>query len=329
LSIVTTLLDHVEAPPMAATSAPFADPARRLRATMAACRVQFTWLGTQKSLTPEQRARAASAFDADAPSLSAGKKILDTRHPTFRAVTAVRGQIEAYWRGLSLPFPEPGVRLLRQDGLDDFDRRMSDYRVELVDAAAELDHRYGELRDAAARRLGSLYNPADYPQSLAGLFGVAWDFPALGPPDYLVALSPELYERERQRVIARFEEAVGLAERAFTEEFARLVEHLAERLTGQDDDGTPKVFRDSAVGNLEEFFARFRALSVRSDAQLEALVAEAQRVVRGVGPQELRDRDGLRRSVAAQLGRVQVELDRMLVERPRRRIMRTGTPGAG
>jgi hypothetical protein len=323
---MTTLLDHAEAPPMAATSAPSADPARRLRTTMAACRVQFTWLGTQKSLTPEQRARAASAFDADAPSLSAGKKLLDTRHPAFRAVTAVRGQIEAYWRGLSLPFPEPGVRLLRQDSLDDFDRRMSDYRVELTEAAAELDRRYDELRQAAQRRLGSLYNPADYPVSLAGLFGVAWDFPSLEPPNYLVALAPELYERERRRVMTRFEEAVELAERAFTEEFARLVEHLTERISGANDDGTPRVFRDSAVESLAGFFARFRALSVRSDAQLEALVAEAQRVVRGVEPQQLRARDGLRHAVAAQLGRVRDQLDAMLVERPRRRIIRAGTP---
>ena len=31
-------------------------PAQHLRANMAAVRVSFTWLGTRKSLTPEQRA---------------------------------------------------------------------------------------------------------------------------------------------------------------------------------------------------------------------------------------------------------------------------------
>jgi hypothetical protein len=293
---------------------------------MAACRVQFTWLGIRKALTPGQKARAAGAFDAEAPFLSAGKKLLDSRHPAFRAVTAVRGRIEAYWKGLSLPFPEAGVRLLRQDGVADFDRRMADYRVELDDAVAELDRRSGELKQAAARRLGSLYDPADYPETLLGLFGVAWDYPSVEPPDYLLALSPRLYEQERARVAARFEEAVELAERAFTEEFARLVEHLTERLSGTGDDGTPRVFRDSVVENLCEFFARFRALNVRSNAQLDELVAEAQRIVRGVEPQQLRDREGLRRSVAAQLGRVQVQLDQLLVERPRRRILRAAGP---
>jgi hypothetical protein len=250
---LTTLLDRIEPDttpadrgvdrspsPGPATSGA---PADRLRATMAACRVQFTWLGTQKSLTLEQCAAAAGAFDADGRALSAGKKLLDVAHPAFRAVTAVRGQVESYWRSLTLPYPEPGVRLIKQERVDEFARRMAGYRADLEHAVAALDRHYTELRAAARGRLGSLYNEADYPDTLVGLFGLAWDFPALEPPDYLVALSPAVYEQERARVAARFEEAVALAERAFADEFARLVEHLAERLSGADADGSPAVPR--------------------------------------------------------------------------------------
>jgi hypothetical protein len=145
----------------------------------------------------------------------------------------------------------------------------------------------------------------------------------------LLRLSPALYEAERARVAARFEEAVELAERAFVEEFARLVAHLCERLSGAGDDGRPLVFRDSAVEHLDEFFGRFRSLSVRSDEQLEALVAEAQRAVRGVGAQDLRDGEGLRRAVAAELGHVRESLDVLLVERPRRRILRQSSGQGG
>src|SRR3954466_8407389 len=84
-------------------------PARDLRANMAAARVSFTWLGTRRSLTPEQRAEAARPFDAEGGYLSAGKKLLAPRHPAFRAVTAIRGKVASVWRGMSLPFPEPGV----------------------------------------------------------------------------------------------------------------------------------------------------------------------------------------------------------------------------
>jgi hypothetical protein len=321
---MTTLLDRIDTRlPTESTTT----PAQRLRTTMAACRVRFVWFGTQKTLTPEQRATAAEAFDADGAVLSAGKKLIDTRHTAFRAVTAVRTKITDYWRGLSLPFPEPGIRLIKQEKVDEFAATLADYKAELDDAVANLDRHFDELKTAAAGRLGSLFNPGDYPETLLGLFEVAWDFPSVEPPAYLVALSPRVYEEERARVAGRFEEAVKLAEQAFLDEFARLVGHLTERVNGTNDDGTPKVFRESAVGNLVEFFTRFHELNVHSNPQLDALVEEARRAVRGVAAQDLRDGGALRERVATELGRVQSSLDALLVDKPRRRILRQAAPG--
>ena len=109
-------------------------PAERLRTTMAACRVQFTWYGTKKSLTVEQKAQAAETFDAEGQFLSAAKKLLDTKHTAFRAVTAMRTKITEYWRGLTLPFPEPGVRLIKHHEVETFDQQMADFKAELEDA---------------------------------------------------------------------------------------------------------------------------------------------------------------------------------------------------
>jgi hypothetical protein len=116
----------------------------------------------------------------------------------------------------------------------------------------------------------------------------------------LQQLNPQLYEQECQRVQSRFDEAVKLAEEAFTAELAKLVSHLTERLSGTEDN-KPKVFRNSAVENLTEFFQRFRALNVRSSEQLDQLVGQAQRVIRGVEPQDLRDNAGLRQHVATEM----------------------------
>jgi hypothetical protein len=60
-----------------------------------------------------------------------------------------------------------------------------------------------------------------------GLFEVSYDFPSVEPPDYLRQLSPQLYAQEASRVAARFEEAIQLAEQAFTEELSKLVSRLA------------------------------------------------------------------------------------------------------
>ena len=325
---MSTLIDRIESRSTnGRTGTDNSTPAERLRTTMAACRVQFTWFGTKKSLTAEQKAQAAEPFDAEGQFLSAGKKLLDTKHNAFRAVTAIRTKITDSWRGLTLPYPEPGVRLIKHNQVESFDQQMADYRSELEDAVMTLDQQFEELKQAAAQRLGSLYNPADYPPTLVGLFSVGWDYPNIEPPDYLLGLSPDLYRQEQERVKARFEEAVQLAEQAFLDEFSRLVAHLTERISGTNEDGTPKVFRDSAVDNLCDFFERFRSLNVRSNQQLDDLVAQAQRAVRGVAARDLRDSQSIRQEVTTQLARVQNSLDAMLVDRPRRRILRNA--GAG
>jgi hypothetical protein len=295
--------------------------AERLRTSMAAARVAFTWFGTRKTLSPQQKEQAADAFGAEGAFLSAGKKLLDTSHEAFKAVTAVRGKIAAYWRGISLPYPEPGIRLVRQDAIGPFDQQLTEYKAELDRAVTQLDNHYSELVDAARDRLGTLFNRADYPVTLRGAFEVSWDFPSVEPPEYLRQLNPQLYRQECERVRSRFDEAVRLAEEAFVAELAKLVSHLSERLSGQED-GRPKIFRDSAVENLSEFFNRFRDLNISSSLQLDSLVAQAQRTVRGVGPQALRDNAALRQQVATQLAGVQSVLDGLMVDRPRRNILR-------
>jgi hypothetical protein len=300
------------------------DPVQRLQQMMAAARVSFTWLGTRRTLTPQQKQEAADTFAAESRYLSAGKKLLDTSHPAFRAVTAIRHRAISYWRGVSLPYPEPGIRLIRQDRIEPFNRELTDLRQDLAQAVQSLQEQYEALKSGAHQRLGRLFDERDYPANLHGLFDLEWDFPSVQPAEYLRQLSPALYEQESARVTARFEEAVGLAEHAFASELSKLVAHLNERLAGTDD-GRPKVFRDTAVANLSEFFQRFRQLNVRSNDQLDELVDQAQNVIQGVIPEELRSSGDLRQRVAAQLSAVQAKLDGLLIDRPRRKILRSVT----
>jgi len=295
--------------------------ADRLRQSMAAVRLSFTWFGVRKTLSAQQKAEAAESFGAAGTFLSAGKKLFDTRHPRYQAVSAVRQQAAAFVQGLSLPFPEPGVRLIRHDDLDRLQIRLSQLEEELQRAVAQLDAAFDEIRQAAREQLGRLYSSADYPPSLTGLFAMSWEFPSVEPPEYLRRLSPDLYQQECARVAARFDEAVQLTEQMFLDELSRLVSHLTERLTGAAD-GKPKVFRDSAVENLTEFFQRFGRLNIRSSGELEDLVKQAEAVVTGVKPQHLRDGAALRRQIARELSGVQASLDGLLVDRPRRNILR-------
>src|SRR5262249_44393706 len=120
---------------------------------------------------------------------------------------------------------------------------------------------------------------------------------------------------------ARFDEAVRLAEEAFASELAELVNRLAERLT-PGPDGQRKVFRDATITSFQEFFEKFRSFSVRSNADLDALVERAERLVQGRTPDDVRSLPGVRQELQTAMTGIAQQLDGLLMDLPRRRIIR-------
>lgn len=296
-----------------------------LQASMAAVRLSIKWLGNHKKVADDLKIEAAENFDAESKSVSMRKKLLDTSHDSWKNLVAVRGKMEAAWKDRSLPFPENGIRLMKRQDVETFTVTMQDLYFDLKEAERVFDLHYDEIRLEARQRLGRLYNPEDYLPSMIGAFEVAWEFPSVQAPEYLLQLAPELYERETERVKNRFNEAVLLAEQAFAVELSKMIEHLLERLSGGED-GKPKIFRDTAVTNLTEFFGRFRELNIGSSPELDRLVADAQRIVGSTNPEELRSSEAVRSHISSNLTRVQASLDGLMVDRPRRNLIR---PRAG
>ena len=295
-----------------------------LRRNCAAVRLHVKSFGTTRTLSQGQVAELMDGGNTDTSMLRASKKLLDSCHPTVKLLGRIRSQILATWRGMTLPYTEPGVRLMPRNLVPEFEQRMCLLRDELAAAVAELEIVWPSLLNAAQERLGDLFDRSDYPDNLMELFSVSWSYPETSVPTYLMAIDPGLYRREQQRISERFDRAVQLAEQAVTEEFASMISHLAERLS-DDVSGERKVFRDSAVENLREFFERFRQLPIHgaSADQLEALINQVQGVLGGVSPKTLRESGGLRQEVATELGKVEATLQSMLVDRPRRKIIRS------
>lgn len=308
----------------------------RLIADFRATRVNFTSWGVKRALSDDQKAQAADAFGADVSFMSAGKKIIDTKHPAYSRVSKIKSGMARAWHDLTLPYPEPGLRLIRESDVLTLNEKLEQGRRDLADAVEALQGVYLELRVKAQAKLGTLYNSSDYPNSVIGLFDVAWEFPNVTPPEYLRTLNPRLYEQERQRIVARFDEAVTLAEQAFIGEFEQLVSHLSERLSSNNADGTPKMFKDSTVTNLSEFFGKFSRMSIGSNAALDRLVEQAQGLLRGVTPEAIRPEGGtttvaqdvLRNHIAANVGTIAEQLQTMMTDKPRRRVIRRNAADA-
>jgi hypothetical protein len=307
--------------PDAATTVPVAAAARDMRETMGAVKVSFRWFGTRRSLSDNQTRQAAASFDADVEQVSAYKKLIDTKHPAWKALTAIKTEVVSYWRGSTLPYPIGGVRLIRRDDIATFEDRMQGFRERLAEAVQTLQNEFEAIKVRARENLGALYDSSDYPTSLDGLFQISWEYPPVEPPRYLMHFNPELYRQEQVRIQQRFEQSIALAEGAFAEQLQNLVAHLIERLADSPD-GQPKVFRNSAVENFREFYTQFKNLNIRGNTELDALVTQAHDLVAGLDVQNLRNSAQLRENITRQMGEVQTALDNLVSHAPRRRLMR-------
>ncbi|NDD52591.1 hypothetical protein EBZ39_01715 [bacterium] len=294
--------------------------ASELRQTMGAVKLSFSWLGTQRKLSDAQTKQAADTFHAATDLVTASKRLIDTKNTTYRVLTTLKSQASAYWRSMTLPYPQDGVRLIKQSDIGAFEDRMREYKEQLVAAAANLQLEYETIKTAAREKLGDLYNAADYPPSLEGVFDIRWEYPPVDPPNYLMTFNPELYQQEQQRVQHRFETAVVMAENAFAEQLQDMIAHLIERLTDEPD-GTKKTFKASAIENFKEFSENFRRMNVRSNAQLDRLIEQATNIVSGVDVADLRKNTNLRQSLTQQMGEVKTALDNMITNAPRRRVL--------
>jgi hypothetical protein len=298
-------------------------PAESLRLNSAAVRVQFNWLSRSKSLTTSQLSQAAASFEADHRLLSASQRIFDARQPAIKKLTGLKGSITAYWKGCTLPYVEDGIRLLPRKRVGAFNDMMKEFADDLSAAVTELIDNYDVLKEEAKNRLGKLYNEGHYPEpsELGDLIKVSWDFPSIEPPFYLAQIDPDLYQQEKERAARRFEEAIDLAQNAFLQEFQTLVANLNERLT-PNPDGTKKIFKESSITNLLEFFDKFKALNVTSNEQLESLVYQARELVTGINGKDLRESELLRKDIAEGMQGLSNALAPLVVNAPRRRIIR-------
>ena len=261
--------------------------------------------------------------DADKDALSVGKELLDSRE--LKAVATFDGGVRQWLYGRSLPaygVLKAGVYRLPMTLIEEVDARLAEVVVErdaLIDAFMATYPDTPERLDRVRARLRALFNPDDYPapDEVRGAFTFDYRYLELGIPG---SLSAPLLAREREKAAARLTREVDQIKLALRASFAELVSHAAERLQVQPD-GKKNVFRDSLIRNMEEFCRYFGDRNIVHDQELAALVEQAQRVIRGVDADGLRNNDGLRAEVGRTMGQIKATMDKNLMLEPSRRLL--------
>jgi hypothetical protein len=250
--------------------------------------------------------------------LTATKKLVDPE--SLKPICKVGNAARSYLTSVSLPFPIQGMVFIPKEMITRIDNRLEEFKSEFNEAVTAFIRDYDRLRNTAMVYLGDLFNEVDYPFQVGKKFSFAWRFIILDVPDGKTGiLSPEVYEREKEKFIQTMEEARTMAIESLREEFASMVERITERFA-ESADGKPKIFKNGTVESFYGFFETFKERNIFRDEELSRLVERAQAVLGDVSAESIRTNNHLKENIRADMAEIENAMAVSLA-RPRRKIV--------
>ena len=142
--------------------------------------------------------------------LTATKKLVDPE--SLKPICKVGNSARTYLTSISLPFPIQGMVFIPKEMITRVDQKLEEFKTEFSQTVASFLQDYDKLRETAMVYLGELFNEIDYPVHVEEKFSFTWRFIILDVPNGKSGiLSPEVYEREKEKFIQTMEEARTMA----------------------------------------------------------------------------------------------------------------------
>lgn len=287
---------------------------QKLQEITSGCRLEIKTYSGSRKFTAQQQQKLCELFGADAGSVSAGRQVVGRRIPEVKRLSAILRETRAYWSAFTVKY-ENGVRLIRIDKIASMQKFFESQCEELEEAKQELYDAWDKVKEDAAVRLADLYVAEDYTFDVRQCVNMFLTFPAIEPDSRIESLAPDLFEAERKRIAAKFQEAAVAAEIGLRQELDGMLKALVEKLSdGAAEDGKRKVIQQRAVDNLVEFAERFKAISVGGDEELTKLVDKIRAVAGGCDIKEWKKNAESKIDFANSIAEAQGVLSKLIVD---------------
>jgi hypothetical protein len=231
----------------------------------------------------------------------------------------LRSRAREYLYNRAYTFPIPGFIFVPRGNITNIDEAMQSFAGEFDSLIDQFMLKYPEYIDEMRRRLGSLYNPLDYPSDLRSHFAFSWKFVNLSSESNTELLSPDVIRREETSFRQMVDEFKDTAMTTLRTTFAEMVNRTVERLSGEK-----KIFRDTLIGNIREFVDGFATMNINDDEELAAAVDKCNRILNGVSIDAIRSNEQLRHNIANSMQAVQGQLAGMMIGAPIRKLRKVG-----
>ncbi len=213
----------------------------------------------------------------------------------LKPLVSLSGALRTKHYDMTMPWGDNGDRLLPSKMYFDYVKAMRDLRDQFTVAVNDFVSQYPTFKQNARKRLGTMYDPEDYPDvaQIKKKFGAELSFlPVPEAKDFRVDLGEDEVTEIRatitKEVASRYEEATRDLWFRITDAVSRVRDRL------QDPDG---VFRDSLVENVQAVCAIATKLNIDDDPNLDAICKDIEHRLCRIAPQRLRDDKVLRKTV--------------------------------
>jgi hypothetical protein len=192
---------------------------------------------------------------------------------SLKGVVSKFSAVRTHFYKNTLPWKDSGDRLITRKRFQPFMNEHAALRDEaMVEVEEFLTRKYLTARDQAEFRMGTMFNPNDYPSpdALRHKFYVRFDIDG-------ISTAYDFRLEEDNAMQSRITKAVG----GLYEKLMKPLTHFAEAM------GTPdKIFRDTTVSNLRDIVEMLPELNFTDDPELKAL---GERIAKSLTPYEAKD----------------------------------------
>jgi hypothetical protein len=214
----------------------------------------------------------------------------------LEAITKFSANVRKRHYERTLPWRDGGARLLPVTALLDYQTEIAEARTQFEVLVQAFLDKYDTLVAAAAFRLGTLFDRAEYPlrDKILRQFAFEVDYSPLPTSgDFRVDVENTVQAKLQQQYDERMQEQVAQAQRDAWLRTYEVLRRFQDRLQ-LEDDGSRRTFRETMITNAKELCDSLTHLNITKDPDLEAARAQLAGIVSDLNPVELRKEESVR-----------------------------------
>ena len=228
----------------------------------------------------------------------------------LKPVVSAAGAMRTHLYKKTLPWKDNGDRLLVRKLFEEFMLEQSRLADQFYAAVSKfLDTEYPSLRDQAEFRMGSLFNPDDYPSvdKLRHKFYIHLDVDAVTEAgDFRVQIDEDALTALRGEITTATERRITMAMRDVWERLAESMRSFTKLVSGDAQ------FRTATLDNLLEIVGMLPALNIANDPDLAQLGEDIQAALRGVEAADLRKDRAVRNTLSVEVTQIMNNMEGLM-----------------